>query len=52
MICGFVTNIILDYLLVWVLNLGMTGAGLATILGEGLTFLLALIYLLKKEKSA
>ncbi len=49
MISGFVTNIILDYLLVWVLNLGMTGAGLATILGEGLTFLLALIYLLKKS---
>lgn len=49
MISGFATNIILDYLLVWVLNLGMTGAGLATILGEGLTFLLALIYLLKKS---
>lgn len=31
MMCGFVTNVILDYILVWVLNRGMTGAALATV---------------------
>lgn len=32
---GFLTNIILDYLLVWVYPWGMAGAALATILGAG-----------------
>lgn len=31
MMCGFATNVILDYILVWVLNRGMTGAALATV---------------------
>lgn len=50
MISGFVTNIILDYLFVWVLDMKMAGAGLATILGEGLTFMLALGYLMRKSR--
>ncbi|MGN0646260.1 MAG: iron-containing alcohol dehydrogenase [Mogibacterium kristiansenii] len=29
MMCGFATNVILDYILVWVLNRGMTGAAFA-----------------------
>ena len=31
MMCGFASNVILDYILVWVLNRGMTGAALATV---------------------
>ena len=37
MMCGFATNVILDYILVWVLNRGMTGAALATVMGQGVT---------------
>ncbi|MGI6005988.1 MAG: MATE family efflux transporter [Ruminococcus sp.] len=47
MIAGFITNIILDYLFVWVLAWGMTGAALATIIGQGITMLSALIFLLR-----
>ena len=42
MIAGFVTNIILDYLFVWVLGQGVAGAALATIIGQGVTMLIAL----------
>lgn len=34
MILGFVTNIVLDYALVWVVDFGMSGAALATIIGR------------------
>lgn len=45
MISGFVVNIFLDFLMVWVLKMGMTGAALATIIGEGVTMLFALGFL-------
>lgn len=48
MIGGFVTNIILDYAFVWVLNEGMFGAALATIIGQGVTMAIALGYCAKK----
>ena len=35
MICGFATNVALDYTFVWVLGRGMYGAALATIIGQG-----------------
>ena len=35
MIAGFLTNIIFDYLLVWVLPYGLSGAAAATIIGQG-----------------
>ena len=43
MLGGFITNIILDFLLVWVFNQGMTGAALATIIGQGVTFVICYI---------
>jgi putative MATE family efflux protein len=51
MILGFVTNILLDYVLVWVIPLGMTGAALATVIGQAVTMAAAVLYLLwKKER--
>lgn len=50
MIAGFVTNIILDYLFVWVLAQGVSGAAWATVIGQGVTMLIALAYLLFKKQ--
>lgn len=50
MLGGFITNIILDFLLVWVFNQGMAGAALATIIGQGITFVIALLYFVLKKK--
>ncbi len=50
MLGGFVTNIILDYVLVWVYNQGMIGAAFATITGQGVTFLLTIIYFILEKK--
>lgn len=50
MIAGFVTNIILDYLFVWVFEQDVAGAALATIIGQGVTMLIALVYLLQKKQ--
>lgn len=50
MIAGFVTNIILDYLFVWVFGQGVAGAALATIIGQGVTMLIAMVYLLRKKQ--
>lgn len=50
MIAGFVTNIILDYLFVWVLEQGVAGAAWATVIGQGVTMLIALAYLLRKRQ--
>lgn len=44
MICGFATNVALDYTFVWVLRRGMYGAALATIIGQGVTMAVALVY--------
>lgn len=50
MIAGFITNIILDYLFVFVLQYGMGGAAWATILGQFVTSIPAILYfILKKE---
>lgn len=50
MICGFATNVTLDYVLVWVMNRGMTGAALATVIGQGITMAVALVYCAAKRK--
>lgn len=50
MLGGFITNIILDFLLVWVFKQGMAGAALATIIGQGVTFFIALLYFVVKKK--
>lgn len=50
MVAGFVSNIILDYLFVWVHNGGIAGAAWATIISQGITLILALIYLLYRKQ--
>lgn len=49
MVLGFSSNIILDYLLVWVRKGGIEGAAYATIIGQGITMIIAIIYLLKNK---
>ena len=49
MIAGFITNIILDYIFVWIFSLGMAGAAWATIIGQGVTMLIALVYLIRSR---
>lgn len=50
MVAGFLTNIVLDYLFVWVLNQGVAGAAWATVVGQGVTAVVALIYLIYKKQ--
>ena len=50
MAAGFITNIVLDYLFVWVLDGGVTGAAIATVIGQGVTMLIALAYILIKRE--
>ena len=44
MLIGAVTNIILDPVFIFIFKMGMTGAALATVIGQGVTFILTLIY--------
>ena len=45
---GCATNVIVDYILVGPLNMGATGAALATVASQGLSLLLAIVYIKKK----
>lgn len=47
---GFLTNILLDYILVWVLPYGMTGAAVATVIGQAVTLAVCLIFLIRKRE--
>ncbi|MGN0394522.1 MAG: MATE family efflux transporter [Coprococcus sp.] len=49
MVSGFATNIILDYTFVWVQNRGIYGAALATIMGQGITIIIAIIYIIYRK---
>lgn len=49
MIMGFVTNIVLDYELVWVVSWGMEGAALATIIGQAVTMIAAIVFFAGKK---
>lgn len=49
MILGFVTNIVLDYVLVWVVDWKMTGAALATIIGQAVTMLAAILFFVSRK---
>lgn len=51
MILGFATNIVLDYTFVWVLNWGMAGAAWATIIGQAVTMIAAVIFFIAKKSS-
>ncbi len=50
MMAGFISNIILDYLFVWVWEQGVTGAAIATVIGQGITMLIALVYIIQKKQ--
>ena len=50
MVSGFVGNIVLDFLFVWVFDWGMEGAALATIAGQAVTMLISIGYALWKRK--
>ena len=50
MIGGFVTNIALDFLFVWVYKMGMQGAAEATIIGQGVTVIIAIVYAIWNKK--
>ena len=50
MVAGFVTNITLDYLFVWVLDHGVAGAAIATVVGQGVTMVFAIAYLIRKKQ--
>ena len=49
MIAGFGMNIVLDYLFVWVLQLGMAGAAWASILGQAVTMVCSFVYVWKEK---
>lgn len=50
MVAGFVTNILLDHMFVWEFGLGVCGAAWATVIGQGVTMLIALIWLIGKKQ--
>lgn len=49
MLFGAVTNIILDPVFIFGLDMGMTGAALATVIGQGLTFVTTVIYFFRTK---
>lgn len=49
MIAGFLTNIVLDYTFVWVFDWGMSGAAIATIIGQGVTMAGGIGYIIHKK---
>ena len=49
MLAGAVTNIILDPVFIFLLKWGMAGAALATVIGQGVTFIITLIYFLNTK---
>lgn len=51
MVSGFLTNILLDYVMIWLWEMGMVGAALATVIGQVLTMVLGLGYILVKRRS-
>ena len=49
MVAGFLANILLDYVFVWVMDTGVVGAAIATVLGQAVTMLGGLIYFLRRS---
>ena len=49
MIAGAVTNIVLDPILLYAAKMGMNGAALATFLGQGVTFIVEVLYFFKPK---
>lgn len=51
MIVGCITNVILDYVFVFVFNMGIKGAALATVISQALTFFMILYYYTKGKSN-
>lgn len=49
MIAGFLVNVALDYTFILIYGMGMAGAALATIIGQGVTTVAAFFYLFRKK---
>lgn len=50
MVLGFLTNIALDYVFVWVLPWGMAGAAWATIIGQAATMVAAILFFARRKQ--
>lgn len=48
-VAGAVTNVILDPIFIYTFHMGMTGAAIATVIGQALTALLAVYYLFRMK---
>lgn len=51
MVAGAVTNIILDAVMILALDIGLTGAALATIIGQIISFVISFFYFFKSKSS-
>lgn len=49
MFAGAITNIILDAVLILVVKMGLTGAALATIIGQALSFVISIVYIFRPK---
>ncbi len=49
MIAGFGTNIVLDWLFIWIMNMGLSGAATATAIGQAVTAVGGIAYLKRKR---
>lgn len=49
MVAGFITNIVLDFLFVWIWDMGIAGAAIATVIGQGVTMVIAVAYSVIKK---
>lgn len=49
MLLGAITNIILDPVFIFGLDMGMTGAAIATVIGQGVTFVMTLVYFFRTK---
>lgn len=49
MVAGFITNIVLDFLFVCIWDMGVAGAAIATVIGQGVTMVIAIAYSIIKK---
>lgn len=49
MFAGAITNVILDAILILVVKMGLTGAALATIIGQALSFVISVVYIFRPK---